>query len=194
MSNPDDCTKSVFDPGMHEKIYNRFPRFAANVERGLGEPIEHILEAASDDDISRIEQRLGIPLPESYKAFLRCTRGFWAMGGIVQLNSCHPYFHEFPSFEKLTEIQKSAVRQQGGPWPPPSQGMLCFAELSMEADGDQLLFDVSNGLVDDEYPVYYYAHEGAPASIRKLADSFEQWLNEFLECEAFQNEDKGYIR
>jgi hypothetical protein len=32
---------------------------------------------------------------------------------------------------------------KGGGWPPPSQGMLCFAEYSLEADGDQVLFEAS---------------------------------------------------
>jgi hypothetical protein len=31
--------------------------------------------------------------------------------------------------------------------------MLCFAEFFMEADGDQVLFDVSKGLINGEYPI-----------------------------------------
>jgi hypothetical protein len=63
--------------------------------------------------------------------------------------------------------------------------------IKIEGDGDQLLFDISKGLIKGEYPVYYYAHEDTPPSVRKIADSFEQWLNEFLDYEAFQTGDEG---
>jgi hypothetical protein len=164
---------------MNDRIRKRFPRFAANLDRGLGRPLENVLAPATEDDITEIEARLGIPLPQSYKAFLRCTRGFWARGGTVQLNVFHPFFHEWPPFEELSETQKDHALRRGD-WPPPSQGMLCFAEFWLEADGDQVLFYVSDGLVGGEYPVYYYSHEDSPPSVRRLADSFEQWLNEFL--------------
>lgn len=54
--------------------------------------------------------------------------------------------------------------------------MLCFAEFFLEADGDQVLFDVSGGLVAGEYPVVYYAHEGSPPSVRRVAGSFAEFL------------------
>jgi hypothetical protein len=173
---------------MNEGIRQRFPKFAESLDRGLGEPIENVLDPASTKDIAKLERKLGIPLPVSYKAFLECTRGFWAMGGVVQLSAHHPFFHDFPPLKKLTKVQKNVVMQRGGHWPPPSQGMLCFAEFFMKADGDQVLFDISKGLVNGEYPVFYYAHEDTPPSVRKIADSFEQWLTEFLEYDAFQNE------
>jgi len=69
--------------------------------------------------------------------------------------------------------------------------MLCFAEFFMEADGDQVLWDVSRGLVDGEYPIYYYAHEARPPSVRKLADCFDTWLGEFLQYEEFANPEGG---
>ncbi len=67
--------------------------------------------------------------------------------------------------------------------------MLCFAEFFMEADGDQALFDVASGMTHDEYQVMYYAHESHPPTVRKLADDFETFMNEFLEYTAWANED-----
>lgn len=113
------------------------------------------------------------------------------MGGVVQLGIQHPFFHEFEPFEQLTPAQQRSVRQKGGQWPPPSQGMLCFAEFFMEADSDQVLFDVSRGLVDGEYPVMYYAHETNPPTVRRLADTFEEFINGFLDYPAFQHEDEN---
>ena len=39
---------------------------------------------------------------------------------------------------------------------------------------------VSNGLQAGEYPIYSYAHDDRPPSVRKMADSFDQWLGECL--------------
>jgi hypothetical protein len=41
-------------------------------------------------------------------------------------------------------------------------------------------------LVDGEYPVMYYSHEGRPPSVRKLADNFVGFMEKFLEYEEFQ--------
>jgi len=109
------------------------------------------------------------------------------MGGVIQISKGHPFYHEFEAFDALTLKQQRLVTARGGNWPPPSDGMPCFAEFFMEADGDQVLFDVKGGLRNGEYPVMYYAHEDTPASVRVLANSFEQWLNEFLEYEAFRS-------
>lgn len=88
----------------------------------------------------------------------------------------HPFFHDFPPLDTLTAQRRSLVDQRGGEWPRPSNGMLCFAEYFLEADGDQVLFDVAGGLSDGEYPVYYYAHSASPASITRQADSFAEWI------------------
>jgi hypothetical protein len=150
----------------------RFPRFAAGLSRGLGDPVEEVLPATSPAEILEEEKLLGIPLPDSYKEFLQCTRGLWFWGGTAQLSEGHPFFHDFPSLEELTPTQRRTLAMKGNVWPPPSQGMLCFAELFIEADGDQVLFDVSKGLVDGEYPVYYYAHEDHPPSVKQLTAGF----------------------
>jgi hypothetical protein len=166
-----------------------FPRFAELLAAGNGE-IENIKPAVSDADIRELERSLGLSLPESYKQLLRCARGFWLLGGAVQFDTQHPFFHAFPPFKELTPQQREVVKLKGGEWPPPSQGMLCFAEFFMEADGDQVLFDVRNGLRNGEYPVMYYAHEFRPPTVRKLADDFRTFLEGLLDREEFQNEDE----
>src|SRR6516225_9900440 len=123
---------------MLDTVAKLFPRFARlAVDRGL----ENVLPAATRDELTALESSLHVPLPPSYKALLRCARGFWLMGGVVQFGPQHPFFHDFPPLDQLTEQQRQVVTMKGGPWPPVSQGMLCFAEFFMEADGDQVLFD-----------------------------------------------------
>lgn len=165
-----------------------FPRFAELLAAGHGE-VEQIQPPASDADIRALEKSLGVSVPGSYKQLLRCARGFWLFGGAVQFGGLHPFFHEFPALKELTSQQLDVVKMKGGDWPPPSEGMLCFAEFFMEADGDQVLFDVKDGLRNDEYPIMYYAHESRPPTVRKLADDFYTFIENLLDREEFQSED-----
>jgi hypothetical protein len=164
------------------KLFPRFSRAAAAKRRNL----EHVLPPATAEEVADLELRLGLPLPESYKALLRCTRGFWLMGGVVQFGSQHPFIHDFPALDSLTSAQQRVVALKGGSWPPASQGMLCFAEFFMEADGDQVLFDTRCGLVAGEYPVMYWAHDARPPSVRQLAGSFGEFMEGFLSYPAFK--------
>lgn len=168
---------------MIPSLPNHFPRFAALHEER--QP-EKVLPPASETEIREIEEGIGLPLPDSYKTFLRCTRGLWLMGGVIQFGAQHPFTHDFEPIEKLTPVQRRMVTVKGGQWPPPSQGLLCFAEFSMEADGDQVLFDVRNGLINGEYPVVYYAHEEHPPSVRVLASSFRELIENCLEYPQFK--------
>jgi hypothetical protein len=165
------------------------PRFAEGLAAGRGE-IEHVEPPASDADIRAIEESVGVSLPESYKQFLRCARGFWLFGGAVQFGTQHPFIHEFPPLGDLTAQQREIVKWKGGKWPPPSQGMLCFAEFFVEADGDQVLFDIKKHPTAGEYPVMYYAHESRPPTVRKLADGFLDFFEGLLDREEFRNQDE----
>jgi hypothetical protein len=166
-------------------LREHFPKFVDKVQRGRGAPLEHVLKGLAQSDVMALEGELGVALPHSYKQFLRCTRGFWLMGGVVQLGKRHPFFHDFPALDELTPLQRAKVAARGGSWPPPSQGMLCFAEFFLEADGDQVLFDVARPSRAGEYPVMYYAHE-VPA-VRRIAGSFRRWLEDFLDYREFKD-------
>lgn len=163
---------------MLEALASAFPTFVQKVNGNKRVSVEHVLRPTSDAEIRKIEAELGVPLPESYKAFLRAVRGLWLFGGAVQFGAGHPFLHDFPALGELTPAQRRVVEAKGGIWPPPSQGMLCFAEYFLEADGDQVLFDVAQGLVDGEYPVVYYSHESRPPGVRTISASFADWLND----------------
>jgi hypothetical protein len=160
-----------------------FPKFAELAPRF---ELEGVLPGASKEEVAQVESKAGVPLPESYKQLLQCTRGFWLMGGVVQFGEQHPFVHEFVPLESLPPSHQEVVKRKGGVWPPPSDGMLCFAEFWLEADGDQVLFDTSQGLVGGEYPVMYYAHSSRPPTVRRLASSFREFVEEFLQYEAFK--------
>ena len=101
------------------------------------------------------------------------------MGGAIQF--VDPFFLRFEALDRLTPTWQRILRSKGAVWPPPSNGMLCFAEFWMEADGDQVLFDVSRGLIDGDYPVMYYAHESRPQTVRQLAPTFVEFMETFLD-------------
>jgi len=171
---------------MLNELANSFPRFTLLARQ---HQLRHVLPPVTDSDIALIEEQLALPLPETYKALLRCARGFWLKGGLIQFGSQHPFVHDFPSFDSLTPQQRELVAFKGGPWPPASQGMLCFAEFFMEADGDQVLFDTAAGLIAGEYPIMYWAHESRPPSVRQLAASFKEFMETFLEYPEFNQDD-----
>src|SRR5215212_2156034 len=175
---------------MIERFREEFPEFYQALLKHNGASMDDILAPASMAQIEEIEKQCKVPLPDSYKRFLRCYRSFTLLGGSVQFGIQHPFFHDFPPLETLDEQQLKIVEMKGEKYPPPSQGMLCFAEFFMEADGDQVLWDVSGGMADGEYPIYYYAHEENPPSVRKLSGNFKSWLGEFLNYEEFERKDQ----
>lgn len=165
---------------MIERFQESFPAFYRSLVERDGADIEQVLPAATAAELAALEQSVGVPLPESYKRLLRCARGFWLLGGVIQFGLNHPFFHHFPPLEQLSPRQRETVTRKGGVWPPASDGMLCFAEFSLEADGDQVLWDVRGGLQNGEYPIYYYAHEDRPPSVRQVAGNLDAWLGECL--------------
>ena len=139
-----------------KQLVAAFPGFS-EVKRARWQPIENVLPPITDSELAQEEKLVKVKLPESYKKFLRITRGFSSGNGSVQIGGQHPFFHDGPL---------------------PSGGMLCFAEMFMLGDGDQALFDVKRGLKKGEYPVYYYAHDWP--KIIHIFDGFEDFMNGFL--------------
>ena len=161
-----------------------FPKFAARITQDDG-VIHDVLPPATEADIRAAEQQVGVPFPESYKEFLRFARGFWMFRGCVQFGIQHPFRHEFEPLSSLSALQRDSTRRKGGIWPPPSNGMLCFGEYFLEADGDQVLLDITEPMVNGEYRVMYYAHEGNPPSVRELAPDFRSFVEEVMVHAAF---------
>lgn len=162
---------------MIDLLEEHFPKFA-NALRSEDLELEEVLPGASSNEIAALERSAGFEFPSSYKKFLSVTRGFWLMGGLIQFGAQHPFAHDFPKREELSAAQMEVVEAKGGGWPPPSNGMLCFAEYFRDADGDQVLFDTTSRSQGGNWPVVYYAHEDRPPSVTKVADSFRQWLED----------------
>ena len=153
-----------------------FPSFVKKLRRHSETNLEFTQPGISDADLASIESSIGCPLPEIYKTFLRSVRELWLIGGAIQFGPQHPFVHSFQPYAQQPHPFQHDIKSQ-------NYDLICFAEYCLEADGDQVVFDVSQGLIDAEYPVLYYAHETRPPSVRKLFDSFSGFLNGFLDGE-----------
>ena len=150
-----------------------FPRFTQLLASERAGPEDEFGPPASTEEVEEIERLIGVALPPSYKAFLRISSHVLIWGGAFQMSAGSLFFHEYP-VEGLTDFQRLALAQH----PPPSEGMLCFADLWLDGDGDQALFDISRGLVAGEYPVFYYNHD--TPSVRRLADGFAEFIERVI--------------
>jgi hypothetical protein len=154
-----------------------FEEFVSKVESRAGMVIDEILSGLTPEEIKGREQELGVPLPDSYKRFLSAVGGFSLFDGAVQFNRSHPYRDDFPKYESLSEDAKRQVASNGGLWPPPSDGMVCFGEYFEGDVGCSVLFNTNEGRRDGEYPIVYYYYRASPPRVAPIADSFPQWLN-----------------
>ena len=138
-----------------------YPKFARLLKRRTDLIVE-LQPGVTDEELATEEQLLGLPLPEKLKLLVRASRHVQLEG----FHLGHLFFHE-----------------QRGELPGPSDGMLCFAEYWLEADGDQMLMDPRD-LPADDPPVYYYAH-GVP-EVRPLGKSFSVWLESLSRSPLFR--------
>jgi hypothetical protein len=141
------------NPKVPDCLKELFSTFYQKVQDGKIR-VDTFEQGASEAEIQMIEQQLGLPLPASFRSFLTCANGFSLARPLAYMHRGHVWFHPTDT--------------------------ICFAEYFKEADGDQAVFDISQGLIDGEYPVLYYAHDFARdenKGLRKIADSFAEWFN-----------------
>ena len=156
----------TMDIDLLERLRPHFPQFVAFLQSEDAD-IEDILPPLSPDQITALGRQHDVELPLSFKTFLGCMGGFRAMGDLLHLDAANLFIVSFPTYP-------NGKLKRGQTWLPPAEGMLCFADYWLYNDGDQLLFEVGRGLVDGEYPVFYYNHSAG--SVQRVADSFGGWL------------------
>ena len=128
-----------------------FPKLARFLRRNRDE-IESMRPGASEAELDELSRTLGVPMPAAYRTFLSHTREL-VVGDTLRLTEDHPFVHT---------STKVAL---------PTEGMVCFGEYWLEADGDQVLFDPRAG---DDPPVLYYAH--GRRTVEQVAPSFTRWV------------------
>lgn len=136
-------------------LQEEFPKCGRWLRRIVGQ-IDQLALPVSEAQLFETEQLLGLHLPAEWKRFLRCTAALSLEGLQIGLDR--------------TYIIKPAAGVM-----LPIDGMLCFGEYWLEADGDNVLFDLRPGTGDDP-PVVYYSHEAPRQKVRTVATSFTRWL------------------
>jgi hypothetical protein len=129
-----------------------FPKLARFL-RNHRDDVESMRPGASDAELDELARTLGVPLPAAYRTFLSRTREL-VVGDTLRLTEDHPF---------VVVSTKVAL---------PTDGMVCFGEYWLEADGDQVLFDLRDGNPDP--PALYYAH--GRRSVEQAATSFTRWV------------------
>ncbi|HEX6352711.1 SMI1/KNR4 family protein [Actinophytocola sp.] len=124
-----------------------FPKMARFLRVNPDE-VESMLPGASEAELP------AMALPAAYRRFLVRTREL-VIGDTLRLTRDHPFVHT------STKVVL------------PTEGMLCFGEYWFEADGDQVLFDLRDGVVDDP-PVLYYAH--GRRTVERIGKTFTGWI------------------
>ena len=125
--------------------------------RRIAEPILKSLESnfpepgASKNEISELQSELGIPLPEGYRVLLASTRNM-ELGDVLKIGLQHT---------TLLEITMPSL---------PARDFLCLGDCWIEADGDQLLLDMSDG----GEAVIYYSH--SVPELRTIGNGFRSWI------------------
>lgn len=135
-----------------DRLAADFPKLARFLRRNTDE-IESMLPGAAETELAELSRTVGT-LPSAYRTFLAHTREL-VVGDTLRLTGSHPFVHT---------SAKVAL---------PTEGMLCFGEFWFEADGDQVLFDLRDGVPDDP-PVLYYAH--GRRVVEQVAPAFTTWL------------------
>jgi hypothetical protein len=153
-----------FEPRISVLAAN-YPKLATFLKKRV-ESIDCLGEPATESETSNVERSLGVSLPRAFRRFLGCTRALTLDGIAIGLEQVfrHP----------------ALIGDQA-----PGTENLCIADYALEADGDQVLFDLRSAL--DDPPVYYYAHAAARKLARPLAPSFTAWLESLPKSPLFRD-------
>jgi SMI1/KNR4 family protein SUKH-1 len=136
---------------MYECLKGSFPNLYGYLNSK--NPIFSIEE--TNQTLEQIEKSLGgIALPKSFRQFLKCTSGgLWLEMQHIRISAwLIRQIEQYPNY-------------------------LFIGEFFWLADGDLLAFDISKGLIDGEYAVFYYDHEiRSNSKFHKVANSFDEFI------------------
>lgn len=148
----DRWLRSDFESFLREAATMKIPDDLGHFEDPLFLPAGPAVE---ETEIQKAEDRIGTPLPESYKLFLRVLGpGCWCRANEISAPA---------GVEAFTEDNWGIG------------GFLAIVE-NVQGVGDYLAFNPADPLVEGERPVYYCSHD--PYGYVKAADSFDLWARE----------------
>ncbi|HWM91547.1 MAG TPA: SMI1/KNR4 family protein [Thermoanaerobaculia bacterium] len=125
-------------------------------------------QAPDEMEIRAAEERIGAPLPQGYKLFLRVLGpGCWCRANEISAPA------DVFVFDESTWEMK---------------GFVAIVE-NVQGVGDYLAFNPADPQVEGDRPVYYCAHD--PYGYARVADSFEIWARE---CAAAARQEQDFYQ
>jgi hypothetical protein len=128
-------------------------------------------QGASLNNILMVEKNTELPLPKSFRKFLRCWNGL----GLYLNNFKMGY--SILSIEDLTVKTNDARLFYGDLW---RNGIIFFCYIG---DGNYLGFDTNLMNNDFECPIIDCFHEYLPSNWRIIAKSFEEWIRMLIDAQ-----------
>lgn len=153
---------------------------------GDGPAPTYFNDPASEEDIKAFEKRLGIRLPESYKAFLRYTNGGMIMSDELKdmlktENGLEDAKWNANYLYSLEEMEKEYEEMSSWNFGIPAQNIATypFIPFCHTATGERLVFvTLSKG--EKESPVLDAYHEETPETWGVVADDFIEFLLDYV--------------
>ncbi|MFJ6086827.1 SMI1/KNR4 family protein [Streptomyces sp. NPDC092369] len=125
---------------------------AARQARWLGFP------SAPEDRISAMEERLGRPMPRSYREFLKVSDGWRHAGGFVSLLAGTEDAHWHDNESGLADMFEEYLDEDAGPEEQRAADIWRRGlQLDVESDATYVLFDPEDVDEDGEWAVYTWA-------------------------------------
>lgn len=140
-------------------------------ERLLAFPVKQFGHGATTDEIEQAEAKLGVVLPESFRAFLQQL----GWGGVedIELYGLGSDVPEFLDLVRVTEAERTVMQP---PLPPH------LVPVLNDGGGNHYCLDSSRQF-RGESPIVFWEHESGPLQQPEdVANSFPDWLAEELDA------------
>lgn len=134
----------------------------------------HLPPGATQLQIEKVEEKLKVTLPQSFKVFLSC----WNGAGLYMQEFYIGY--EVLGTESLIEQNLEARKLYSELW---RDGAVFFCDID---DSDYIGFDTLSADMEGECPVLDCFHEAPPREWRVIAHNFSEWLDGLIKAQGLQ--------
>jgi hypothetical protein len=186
----------------YELLRNRIEVITSRIKEIGGEVQEVIIdEPASLEQIIKIEEQLGVKLPESFKKVLNEFSANFSLrwflpDNMEQPNEFREIFSGRPhwSLELLPQFEEDRMGWIENVFPNPEDkydvvwhNKLAFCEVG---NGDYLAFEISNS---DDAPIVYLSHDDGEGHGYKIANNFIEFIDNWSRLGFVGSEDWQWL-
>lgn len=151
---------------------------------------DQLLPGATDEEIQRLEQSLGLSLPESFKVLYRWHNG--------QPDEFFEAFHDNKMFLSIQEIEKTWIDLkellEGGDFEIENWWCVGWVPFMHDGGGNYLCLDLEGTFTGQKGQLLEFWHDDYGRDV--LYPSFEDYLEtlvKYFESEVWQKDEKYWI-